>query len=85
MDEMWSFVGSKENKAWIGLAMDEATREIVGFDLGDRTRAGAWGLWKSLPAVYRPCATCYTNFWEAYESVLPEFTAWEYKQKHWSD
>ena len=43
MDEMWSFVGSKENKAWIGLAMDEATREIVGFDLGDRTRAGAWG------------------------------------------
>ncbi|PSO60033.1 MAG: IS1 family transposase, partial [Cyanobacteria bacterium QH_10_48_56] len=41
MDEMWSFVGSKENKAWMGLAMDEATREIVGFDLGDRTRAGA--------------------------------------------
>ena len=27
----------------MGLAMDEATREIVGFDLGDRTRAGAWG------------------------------------------
>ncbi|PSP22519.1 MAG: IS1 family transposase, partial [Cyanobacteria bacterium SW_5_48_44] len=38
MDEMWPFVGSKENKAWMGLAMDEATREIVGFDLGDRTR-----------------------------------------------
>ena len=50
MDEMWSFVGSKENKAWIGLAMDEATREIVGFDLGDHTRAGAWVM-----AVFAPC------------------------------
>ncbi|PSO90555.1 MAG: hypothetical protein BRC52_05545 [Cyanobacteria bacterium SW_5_48_44] len=27
---MWSFVGSKANKVWMWLAMDEATREIVG-------------------------------------------------------
>ena len=25
----------------------------------------------SLPAVYRQCAVCYTDFWEAYKKVLP--------------
>ncbi|PSP11776.1 MAG: hypothetical protein BRC49_07010 [Cyanobacteria bacterium SW_10_48_33] len=52
VDEMWSFVGAKANKKWMGLAMDEATREMVGLDLGRRSRAGAVGLWQSLPAVY---------------------------------
>jgi IS1 family transposase len=27
---MWSFVGNKGNKQWIGLALDRDTREIVG-------------------------------------------------------
>ena len=53
----------------MGLAMDEATREMVGLDLGRRSRAGAMGLWQFLPAVYRQGAVCYTEFWEA--SVLP--------------
>ena len=26
---------------------------------------------ESLPPVYRQCAVCYTDFWEAYEEVLP--------------
>jgi IS1 family transposase len=34
-------------------------------------RAGARKLWESLPAIYRQCATCYTDFWEAYQGVLP--------------
>lgn len=29
-DEMWSFVDKKANKAWIWLAMDVATRQIIG-------------------------------------------------------
>ena len=28
-DEAWSFVGNKENKQWIWLALDVKTREIV--------------------------------------------------------
>ena len=36
MDEMWSYVGSKANKQWIWLAIDETTREIVGVHIGDR-------------------------------------------------
>lgn len=68
---MWSFVGSKANKQWIWLAIDEMTREIVGVYVGERSRSGARGLWKSLPPVYCQCAVCYTDFWEAYEQVIP--------------
>jgi len=67
---MWSFVGLKRNKQWIWLAIDRNSREIVGMHVGNRDRAGAEALWKSLPPVYRQCAVCYTDFWSAYEQVL---------------
>ena len=28
-------------------------------------------MWHSLPPVTLQCAICYTDFWEAYEQVLP--------------
>ena len=70
-DEAWSFVGHKGNKQWIWLAMNRDTREIVGMHIGARSREGAKALWESLPAVYRQCALCYTDFWEAYDTILP--------------
>ncbi|MBM0741809.1 IS1 family transposase [Phormidium sp. CLA17] len=70
-DEMWSFVGKKDNKQWIWLALDVETREIVGVYVGERSRDGARGLWDALPAVYRQCAVSYTDFWSAYNQVFP--------------
>lgn len=70
-DEMWSFVGNKKNKLWIWLALDVETHEIVGVYVGSRDKKGATGLWDSLPPVYRQCAVCYTDFWEAYNAVFP--------------
>jgi insertion element IS1 protein InsB len=71
-DEMWSFVGDKDNKQWIWLAIDVLTKEIVGVYIGKRDEAGARGLWDSLPAVYRQCAVSYTDFWSAYGIVFPK-------------
>lgn len=71
MDELWSFVGDKGNKQWVWLALDADTREIIGCQVGDRSRASARQLWQSLPAVYRQCAKVYTDYWEAYETVIP--------------
>ena len=71
MDELWSFVDNKGNKQWVWLAIDVETREIVGCYIGDRSAVSAQKLWESLPAVYRQCAICYTDFWAAYASVLP--------------
>ncbi len=70
-DEMWSFVGHKGHKQWIWLAIDQESREIVSVYVGRRNRAAARGLWASLPPVYRQCAVAYTDFWEAYEQVIP--------------
>ncbi len=70
-DEMWSFVGSKNSKKWIWLAIDQDSGEIVGVYVGSRDRKGAQGLWDSMPAVYRQCAVCYTDFLSAYEIIFP--------------
>jgi insertion element IS1 protein InsB len=55
----------------IWLAIDATTREIVGVHIGVRSGQSAKRLWQSLPSVYRQCAICYTDFWEAYEQILP--------------
>lgn len=39
--------------------------------IGARTKALARRLWEKLPAVYRQCAVCFTDFWDAYAHVLP--------------
>jgi insertion element IS1 protein InsB len=71
MDELWSFVDNKGNKQWVWLAIDAKTREIIGCQIGDRSQASAQLLWDSLPSVYRQCAKLYTDFWAAYQAVLP--------------
>lgn len=71
MDELWSFVDDKKNKQWVWLAIDAETREIIGCYIGDRSRKSAQALWDSLPGVYRQCAKVYTDYWEAYEKVIP--------------
>lgn len=68
---MWSFVGNKGNKQWVWLSLDIETKKIVGVYIGDRSRNSARKLWKSLPPVYRQCAVSYTDFWEAYEQIIP--------------
>ena len=70
-DELWSFVGKKRCQKWIWLALNRETREIVGVAIGSRTKATARKLWASLPAIYRQCGVCYTDFWEAYAAILP--------------
>jgi len=70
-DEMWSFVDSKKNEVYIWLAIERDSREIIGCFVGDRTRRSARQLWASLPEVYQQCAVAYTDFWQAYKTVIP--------------
>jgi insertion element IS1 protein InsB len=68
---MWSFVGSKDNRQWIWLAIDERSAAVVGVYVGARDWGGAEGLWHSLPAVYRQCVVAYTDFWSSYAEIFP--------------
>jgi len=71
-DEMWSFVGKKEDKAWIWIALEKQSRKIVGLHIGDRSSIGATALYESIPEEYRKKAFFYTDHWRPYKTVLPK-------------
>jgi insertion element IS1 protein InsB len=71
LDELWSFVGSKAEPAWIWVALDRETRQVIAGCLGDRSEESCRYLWEQVPAPWR-AATCYTDFWEAYQAVIPD-------------
>jgi IS1 family transposase len=70
-DEMWSFVGKKDNKQWIWIALDAQTRQIIAFHVGDRSRDSAKELWRKIPDIYKQHATFYTDKWDAYVGIIP--------------
>jgi insertion element IS1 protein InsB len=71
-DELWSFVGSKGDVWWVWAALDADTRQVVAMVCGDRSEATAQCLWDALPDEYREGAIICTDFWSAYQAVIPE-------------
>src|SRR5205823_4253830 len=70
-EEMWSFVQNKANKQWIWIAMDAATRQIIAFHVGNRSRTSGKELWANIPMIYREQATFHTDQYEVYKGVIP--------------
>lgn len=68
--KLWSFVTDRGNKQWNWLIIDADTRDIIGCHIGNRSRTSARQFWQSLLAVYRQCVKFYTDYWEAYETVI---------------
>ena len=70
-DELWGFVAQKAHKQWVWIAMDQQTRQIIAFHVGDRSHESAKQLWANLPAVYREQAMFYTDQYTVYTGVIP--------------
>ena len=70
LDEMWSFVKKRKNKRWLWLALCRRTRQIVAYALGSRGAKTCRLLWQRIPDSYQN-SLCYSDFWKAYQSVLP--------------
>jgi len=70
LDEVWSFVGSKETQAWLWTAICRRTRQIVGWVLGPRTDFTAVDLRNAIDPRYRRCAT-FSDYLSSYEAVFP--------------
>jgi insertion element IS1 protein InsB len=68
--ELWSFVLKRANKRWVWVALCRATRQVVAYAVGDRSRATCQKLWSAIPAAYRG-GHCFTDFREAYQLVIP--------------
>jgi insertion element IS1 protein InsB len=69
LDELWSFVFSKDNPRWVWIALCRRTRQGVAFFVGDRSEASCRQLWERLPKAYRRCRT-FSDFWDAYQKVF---------------
>jgi len=39
VDELWTYIGRKENEYWIAYALNRQTRQVVDFVIGKRTKA----------------------------------------------
>ena len=72
-DQAWSFVLKKINKRWLWTVMCRRTRQIIAFVIGDRSENTCRRLWNKVPVEYRSCIS-YSDFWDAYQKVLPEKT-----------
>ena len=48
-DELWSYVGSKDNPQWLWLVMHSKTRQVVAMQIGPRSRQTAEKLFYKLP------------------------------------
>ena len=70
-DELWSFVGPKDQVRWVWVALDEGTRRVLAMVVGDRSAATAPRLWGALPRGYRTGVTVYTDVLASYRQAIP--------------
>ncbi len=54
-------------------ALCRQTRQVVAFVIGDRSAATCQRLWEKIPEAFRQ-AHCFSDFWEAYQLVIPPDT-----------
>jgi IS1 family transposase len=70
LDEMWSFVQKKTNKAWIWLALNPANRQIIGMHIGNRSKEDAQQLWENIPTFFHEQVGFFSDYWQAYQAVF---------------
>ena len=74
IDEMWSFVGHKEQQAWLWYAFEPHSKQIVAWLIGERTDQSCRRLFKQLKGcrVLRFC----TDEWKSYRKLVPWAQHW---------
>ena len=70
LDEIWHFVGSKQNKLWIWKAFDSANGKLIDRECGDRDAATFQRMYKRLEerGIKLYCSDDYS----VYNQVIPE-------------
>ena len=69
LDELWSFVGSKDQPRWLWLALCRRTRQVVAYWIGERSEMDALQLWRRIPRDYSLCAS-FSDRWHPYLHVF---------------
>lgn len=69
VDEMYSFLGSKENQCWLIYSISREKRQVVNFTIGKRTKENAQKVIDSL--LLRQPKRIYTYKFVMYRSLIP--------------
>ncbi len=72
VDELWSFIGGKQQVWWVWVALDSRTRQVVAMVVGDRDAYTARCWWEALPPEYQERTLVATDLLPVYQAVLPE-------------
>ncbi len=70
LDEMWTFVGNKENKQWLWLALNPINRQIIAFHIGGRSAKDAQLFYEKIPALFKGNTGFFSDYWQAYVKVF---------------
>ena len=71
LDELWSFVQNKDNVKYVWIAMHRESRQIIAFEVGDRSGATALKLWQKIPDYIKKYGLFHTDDWDSYKTVIP--------------
>jgi len=69
MDEIWTFIGNKNNVAWITYAIERKSKNIVGFVLGSKTKENIQPLVNDL--ILSVPKYIYTDGLNIYPALIP--------------
>lgn len=69
MDELYTYVGNKQNSVWIWVALDRASRWCLEILIGDRTHLDLWFLFQQIGHI--PVGRYASDYLRAYENIIP--------------
>jgi insertion element IS1 protein InsB len=69
-DELWSFVGAKDCKEWVWIAIERRTKLVVGFHIGGRDEEGALGLKLSIAPELLGKSIVFADDFPSYKNIF---------------
>jgi IS1 family transposase len=72
IDECWSFVQNKEDKAWVWVVYDSVGKQVIAFEVGKRDSETFQKLWDRIPEKYRTLCDFISDDYTVYKGIIPE-------------
>jgi insertion element IS1 protein InsB len=70
IDELWTFIGKKDNETWIAYVIDRESKEVIDYRVGARTKENLKAITDQVLAM-SPMKVC-TDGLNTYKSLIPE-------------
>jgi IS1 family transposase len=70
VDELCTYVKKKKTKVWIWIVYHRKTKQIVAFQMGDRSAKTCKKLWRKLQELGIK-GKIHTDLWKAYANIFP--------------